>query len=415
MVNRRLPPWALPLAALLAISLAVSAAISLLTGGREIADDAANLLELAQRPLVLFESYETSGLGPHWGSQPPLLPLLWGVLVAPWSLVFSDFWAIRLGALSWTGVMLLVVYAVLTRLEAVPEPRVRRALWLYALLPSVWGATTVLPQEEIYVGGGVLLCYAAAATRRWRSLPPLLLLLGFAGKYFALVALLPLAFASPRPWRNAVAWLALVASALAAYLGYHWLAHGAVPLSNYRIDPSGSISIWALLWQLGIQPETRVVSLLGVLLAGGIGLALSWQARRDRVPLPYAVASVFYAALLSVSQTFPGYVLWVVPLALVCFARMREALHRRLLVVGMLGWSVAEWGQNLARGIELELQGTHGEGKAAVAELATRLLGAGFPYHALHVLCLVAVLASGALLIAVLWSAGKAEASTSPT
>ncbi len=51
-MNRRLPPWAFPLAALLAISLAVSAAISLLTGGREISDDAANLLELSLRLLA---------------------------------------------------------------------------------------------------------------------------------------------------------------------------------------------------------------------------------------------------------------------------------------------------------------------------------------------------------------------------
>lgn len=409
-MNRRLPPWALPLAALIAISLAVSAAIAALTGGREIADDAANLLELSLRPLALFESYETSGLGPHWGSQPPLLPLFWGPLVAPWSAVVSDFWAIRLGALSWTAVVLLALYVVLVRLEHVPETRLRQTLWLYALLPSVWGATSALPQEEIYVGGTVLLCYAAAATRRWKQVPALLLLVEFAGKYFALIALLPLAFASPHPWRNALLWLALVAAALAAYLGYHTVAHGVTPLSNYWIDPSGSISMWALLWQLGLQPPTRVVSLLGVLLAGGVGLALSWRGRRDGMPLPYALASVFYAALLCVSQTFPAYVLWVVPVALVCFARMREALHRKLLVAGMLAWAVGEWGQNLVRGVELELHLPSGEGKAAIAEGVARLLGPDFPYHALHVALLVLVVASGALLVAVLWSAGRAEA-----
>lgn len=406
----RLPSWALPLVVLAAISLAVSASISALTGGLDIADDAPRLLYLVRHPFALWSSYEQTGLGPLWGSFPPLLPPLFGLLVRPFSWVAPDFWAIRLGTLCWTGVIGVVLYRLLRDLEGVPERESRQALWLFALLPSVWAGTSALPEEEIYVAGYVLLLYAAARTGRWGWVPALLVLTALAGKYFALIVLLPLAFASPSPWRNAALWGALLVATLGAYVGYHQLRFGVAPILSYQLPPTSSISVWALLWNLGWQPPVRIVGPAGVVVTGLVSLGMSWLARRHGVPLRHSLAVTLYVALLFVATTFPPYVLWAVPLVLCCWVRMSSERQRVWLVVGMLAWSAGEWGQNFFRGVYLALRVERSEGKEIIAALTEAALGADFPYHAVHVAFLALTIASGLALLALLWNAGRDEA-----
>jgi hypothetical protein len=70
-------------------------------------------------------------------------------------------------------------------------------------------------------------------------------------------------------------------------------------------------------------------------------------------------------------------------------------------------WGVGEWGANFFRGVKLALDTDRPGGKEALANLAERFFGAGFPYHAAHVGCIALVLASGVAQICLLWAAGK--------
>ena len=90
-------PWVGPVLALVTVSLGLSTLLYFTTLGREIADDPPALLSLVRNPFALFGDYIAAGFGHRWGSFPPLLPLLFGTLVAPWTWIAPDFWAIRLG------------------------------------------------------------------------------------------------------------------------------------------------------------------------------------------------------------------------------------------------------------------------------------------------------------------------------
>jgi hypothetical protein len=399
---------------LASLSLLAAFALHAATGGREIAEDAPFLLGLARRPFVLFRSYVEARTGSNWGSFPPLLPLLFGAPIRPWNGLVSDFWTIRLGVLAWTALALLALERVLVRLEHVEPARVREALFAFALLPSTWGPAALLPQEESYVSLFALALYAAARAGRFRVVPALLVLTALSAKYFLLVLAVPLAFATPRPWRRLVAWGALAGGALAAYVGYHALRFDLLPIVSHRVAPTMSISVWGLLWHLGVQPALPIVSLSGVAGAGLAALAFSAGARARAIPLPYATAGALYLALLALPITAPAYVLWVVPLALICFARIPRARDRLALAGLMLAWSAGEWIANLSRGTALALAVDRGEARSAFAARMVELLGADFPFHGVHVGAIALVLASGAATVWLLWRAGRDEAARAP-
>jgi hypothetical protein len=107
-------------------------------------------------------------------------------------------------------------------------------------------------------------------------------------------------------------------------------------------------------------------------------------------------------------------VLWVVPLALVCFARIQQARARLALAGLMLAWSAGEWVANLARGTALALATERGEARSAFAARMVEWLGADFPFHAVHVAAIALVLASGAATVWLLWRAGRDEAARAP-
>jgi hypothetical protein len=406
------PVWLLPVAALVAIALVSSALLAEVTGGREFANDAPSLLDLGRRPFVLFSSYEATRLGPNWGSFPPLLPLFFGALVRPFAAVTDDFFAIRLAVLAWTALALIALEQVVDRVERAPRERVRESLWTYALLPSVWGPIAFLPQEESYVSLFALALYAAARTGRYWLVAPLLVATALSAKYFLLVLVAPLAFATPRPWRRLVGWSALVGGVLCAYLGYHWLRFGLVPILSHRVEPTMSISVWGLLWHLAVQPPLPLVSLAGTVLAGGAALAFSAAARARGLPLAHAMAGSLWLALLFLSLTAPAYVLWVVPLTLVCMTGIREARLRALLVVLLAAWAAGEWTANLARGTAMAAG--RGDAVGAIAARVVDLVGSGFPFAAVHVAAIAVVILSGALLTALLWRTGCEEARVQP-
>jgi hypothetical protein len=404
------PVWLLPLAALVGVSVVAAALLSAVTGGHEIADDAPSLLHLARRPLMLFSSYEAEGTGPNWGSFPPLLPVLFGVLVRPFDAVASEFWAIRLGVLAWTATLLLVLAAVLAREPRADAPRAREALLLFALLPSVWGPAAVLPQDESYVALFPLALYAAAVRSRHGLVAALLVATALAGKYFLLVLAAPLAFANARPWRRLVGLGALPGGVIAAYVGYHWLRFELTPILSYRVEPTMSISLFGLLWHAGIQPPLATVSVAGVALAAGAAVAISEAARARGVALPFAMAGTLYAALVLLSITAPAYVLWALPLALVCYVRIPDARRRASLAVLFFAWAAGEWTANLARGAPLALAGDRGAAKSAFAERIMNLLGADFPFGAVHLVAIALVVASGVATTVLLLRAGADEA-----
>jgi hypothetical protein len=409
-VSRR-PVWLIPLLALCALAIGFAALAWLASGGREFADDAPSLLRMVHRPFALWQSYEETGLGRRWGSFPPLLPPLFGVLVWPWTSLASDFWAIRLGALSWTVALLGALAAIMRRLERTPEGKARTALACFALLPSVWGAAGVIPQEEAYVACFALALFGAGRAGAWGAVPALLVLAALAGKYFLAILLLPLAFASPRPWRNAIVWGGALAAALAAYVGYHALRFGVAPILDYAgVGAQGTLSIWSLLWELGVRPSDRVTARLGVLTAGLAAFAISADARRRRVDLAFSCAATLYVTVLAISRSFPGYVIWALPLALICWTRVRDRATRVALPLAMLAWSGGEFGANLFRGVHLALDVERAAGKSALAERVEALLGAGFPFYGAYVACLALLVASGVTILVLLLRAGIAEA-----
>jgi hypothetical protein len=393
---------------LCAISLPLAAAVYALTGGREIADDAPHLLVFVRNPFILWQSFQESGLHSRWGSFPPLLPPLFGLAVAPW-LWLPDFWAIRLGALSWSGLALIALWLSLTRLERVPAAATRQACWLFALLPSVWGAIAFIPQEEVYVSLFVLALYAAGRAQRFDLVPWLLALTALGAKYFVLILVVPLAFASPRPLRNLVVFGAVASGTLALYIGYHYASFGLTPVLSHVLSPEGSISIWALAWNLGIRPSAEVIRTASVLVTCSAVLAFCGLAWRRGIGLSFTMAASLYLTLLGVSITFPAYVLWNVPLALLCVSCMRERAHRLAAIALMFTWAGAEWSSNFFRGVGLALGSQRAAGKEVFASRLEGLLGAGFPYHAANTAFVALVVAAGIGLVAVLWRAGLAE------
>jgi hypothetical protein len=364
-------------------------------------------LALVRNPLVLWGNYRDAGFSDLFGSFPPLLPLLFGLLVWPWTLVLPDFWAIRLGVLSWSLVTLWLLHDELSRTESRPVRLHRLALWTYALLPSVWGAIALIPQEEVYVSIAALLLYRAARVGAWQWVPILLVLTALAGKYFLLILILPLALASPTPIRNLFVFGGVSVATLAAYVVYHELAHGLMPILSHRVDPSAGVSVWALLWNLGIRPSPTWLNPLSVGLCGLVVLTFGLLARRDSLPLAQSFTISLLLTLLTLSITFPAYVLWAVPLSLICLSDLRSRTSQAATIALLVAWGVGEWGANATRGISANLTAGAG-GKPALAEWVLALVGPDFPFHALHLGCLLLVVTSGIGLVVLLWADARA-------
>ena len=403
------PLWLGPLSALLVLGVGASGAIAWVTGGREIANDAPHLLVFAERPFVVWQNHVETGIGYSWASFPPLLPTLWGALIAPFTWVFDDFWSIRLGVLAWCAVALIALHAVLARTPGVDVSGHRLALWTWALVPSVWGSVGMLPQEESYVSLFVLGAYFALATGRESWIPWILVATALGAKYFALIVLVPLAFTTDRPIRNGVVWGAAVGAALGGYLLYHELRFGEMPIVDYYLDPSSSISLWALAWNLGFQPDAQIISQLAVLLTGGAVGLYCLAARQLGVPGVFHTAGGMYVALLTISTTYPAYVLWGLPVALVALAQMHAPRDRFVTIALMLAWAAAEWGANLARGVALALRADRTEGKEAIGRAAESVFGPDFPWYDVHLAFLFLAAGSGVALAAQYFAVGRRE------
>jgi hypothetical protein len=382
-----------------------------LSGGREVADDAKRLIDFARRPFILWGDYRAEGLSDAWGSFPPLLPPLFGILVSPWLAAFPDFWGFRIGVLSWSVVAFFVIYIIVGRLLRLPPDRQRSALLIFAFLPSVLGAIAFIPQEEIYVSLFTIILYIAARNERWNLVLPLLALTLLAGKYFLLVLAIPLAFMTKRPFRYLCLWVGVSAALLAAYIGYHRTLFGLSPVIGHVIDPGSSLSIWALLWNLGLRPDPQVVKLASLILVIAAVFIFSRKASRRGLPLPFTLSGTLYITLLCISITFPAYVLWTIPLTVICTALMERGRGRAWAIVLLFLWGFGEWSANFLRGVHLALRTERAAGKTALAGAAERFLGAGFPYQASHVVCIAVVIACGGGLIYLLWTGGLRYAS----
>jgi len=389
---------------LILISLGLAFSLFYLTGGKEIADDAGHLLDFAKKPFALWGDYRQSGIPGRWSSFPPLLPLLFGSLVMPWFFL-GDFWAIRLGVLSWSIVAMIAYYFALSKADEIPEEWKKKSLIMFILLPSVWGGIALIPQEEIYVSLFVLAFYIFVRKGWWRWMVWLFILDVLAGKYFLLILAVPIALMSPRPLRYFLQWLGAVAAVLLVYIGYHRVFFGLNPLLSYELDPAGTLSIWGLLWNLGIRMPPRLVMGLSGLLALILAYAFSARACR-KCPPGNVMAAVIYITILSISISFPAYVLWALPVMLISVGRMEWRGHRRSAVFLMFAWGVLEWSTNFFRGVALALGTDRPEGKEKLAAFAQKVLGTGFPFSSAHIACLVTLILCGIALVYILWKSG---------
>jgi hypothetical protein len=403
------PVWLGPAAALVAAVALAGGALHLATGGREVADDAPRWIRLVQHPLALFGDYEAIDVSVNYASYPPLQPLVYGALVRPWLALASPFWAVRLGALCWS-LLLLASVPLVARAAGAAADAERRAVWSLALLPSVWGAAALIPQEEAYVALFAVALYLAAARGRSGLLAPLFLLTALAGKHALLAMALPLAARAPRPLRALATWLGPSAAALAAFVGYHALRYDhPLPILAHSIDPQGTLSLWAVPWLLGARPDPGSLGLASIAMTAAAVLALALAARRGGPDLAGLVAVTLLVVLLLLWTTVPGHVLWVLPFAALGVARLQRPAARGTGLAALVLWGVGEWGANfvrgaaLARDAALTQQRESGAGKAALAALAERWLGEGFPYHAMHVALVLLVLGSGVVLAVLSW------------
>jgi hypothetical protein len=367
------------------------------TKGAEVADDAPHLVEFVEKPLVLFGNYKLDGLSDTWGSFPPFLPLVFGVLVKPWMFIASDFWAIRLGVLSWT-LLCLITLAWIGRQSTNDDTKLRHLLYGFVLLPTVFGAIAMIPQEEIYVSLFVLAIYWAARRNKLPWLLPLFVATAFAGKYFLLILTLPVAFYVGNPLKRLMFWLPVVIGLLSGYIAFHYIVHGLTPILSHTISPSASISIWALIWNLGWQLPADLVKPLSVLMSGSLVFGFCLVARRRQPKLENMLGISLVITLLCLSITFPAYVLWAIPISLLAGLKMPAADQRAQTILFII-WGGCEWLANFSRGVALALSTTRSSGKTAIAELATKVFGADFPFAAMQSVFIALVILSGVLII----------------
>jgi hypothetical protein len=398
------PVWLGPALALATLSILLALVLHSVSGGREVGDDAPRLVSLAEHPFALFGEYEKVGISPNFGSYPPLLPALFGTLVRPWLAISSDFWGIRMGAFAWSLVLLLLI-PVVARAVRASATETHRALWLFALLPTVWGAIALIPQEESYVAVYSVGLFLAATTGPGWLLAPLFLLTVLAGKYFLLILAVPLAVFSTHPSRNLVLWVIPSLVALGAYVAYHALTfdHPTPILGHQAGFGGGTFSVWLLLWEAGLQPNLQLVKATSVAITGSCVLGFCLLARRRGFDLLSTVAASLYITLVTLYLSLPGYVLWVLPLMAVRVSMMRERGRRWSAAALMVLWGFSEWGANFFRGAAYALQVERGAGKAAVADAAARVLGADFPYHPTFLALALLVPLCGIALVALLW------------
>jgi hypothetical protein len=396
----------LPLAALTIVSIAGILLLYRLTDGNELADDARKLSEMVLDPLVLWGNYGSAGFSDSWGSFPPLLPLLFGLLTRAWFYFLPGFIAIRMGVLTWTAAVFFILARLMDRTPGIGDKNIRYALRAFALLPSVILTIVVIPQEEIYVAIFSMVLFAAGMRKKWSLVLFLIILTALAGKYFLLVLIVPLAFESGRPKRNIVLWGGVTASILAIYIGYHYLAFGLSPIIGHVVPYDSSLSVWALFWNLGLRldPGTVKAVSLPIVVAGVLTTGI--VADRKNLPLQHAFAVTLFVTLMLLSITFPGYILWNIPFILICAAMASTSRTRYLILLGAFLWGIGEFGANFFRGVHLALSTERSAGKSVVADAASRALGEGFPWHALQTVCLVLVLLSGMMTAWLIWRDG---------
>ena len=388
------------------ISVAGIIAFYRITGGREIADDARMLSRMVFQPFVLWGDYGAAGFSDSWGSFPPLLPFLFGLLTRPWFELFPDFAALRIGVLTWNVVMFMILARFTGRTLGLEEKSVRLILWVFVLLPSVILAIVFIPQEEIYVAIFAIALFAAGIRGRWGMITVLLLLTALAGKYFLLVLIVPLAFASGRPKKNILLWGGLSAAVLGIYVLYHYLAFGLRPILGHVVPYNSSLSVWGLLWNIGLQLEPATVKVVSLPILLAAVLFAGAFANRKGLPLPHSFAVTLYITLALLSITFPAYILWNIPFVLICAAMTRDMRTRAIMIAGAFVWGAGEFGANFCRGVELALSTERGQGKTELALAAQRVFGEDFPWHSFHVACLVIVLVSGAVTASLIWRDG---------
>jgi hypothetical protein len=392
--------------ALVASHLAIASLLAAVTGGREIGDDAPHLLDLIRSPFSLFSDYRAAGQTDTWGSFPPLLPPVFGLLVRPWLATGSDFWAIRLGALCWSVLALLGFHRLARGALGIPRRRLASALWLFALSPSLIGASAVLPQEEAYVCLFGVLLYGAARQERWSLLPVAFVLTAMAGKYFLLVLAIPLAFASPRPLRELSRCILAPAVVLALYIAYHQLRFGLMPILEYQLNPAGAISAWALAWNLGFQPPAQIIQITSTLTTGSLVLVFCWLGRRRGFPLVFTVAGTLWIALLGISMAMPPYLLWNLPFLMLIFT-MLERRPVRWAHAGLIYlWGGIAYAAKLLRGVDLALSMDRPAGKTIIGDWAVRVVGADFPFGEAHLVLRALLVAIGLGFLALLWMEG---------
>jgi hypothetical protein len=413
-VNRR-PIWLGPALTLAILGIVVALVLHAVSGGREVGDDARRLVSLAEHPFALFGEYRQVGITPNFGSYPPLFPLLFGALVRPCLAFLSDFWGIRMGVLAWSLVLLLLIPAVARSVRA-SESETRYSLWLFVLLPSVWGAIALIPQDEAYVAVFSVALYLAAATGPGWLLAPLFVLTVLSGKYFLLILALPLALFSERPIRKLGLWVIPSLLALGGYVAYHAVTFDhPTPILSHHAEPGGTLSLWLLAWELDIRPNVQLVKLMSVSITGLCVLGFCLLARRRGLDLLSTVSASLYITLVTLYLSLPAYVLWVLPLMVVRVSTMRERRRRLTGAALVVLWGVFEWGSNFVRGAWLALQVERSAGKAAVADAAVQILGADFPYHATFVLLAMLVPLCGVALVTLLWLEAPPRAPTGAT
>ncbi|MCU4187128.1 hypothetical protein K6U06_22390 [Acidiferrimicrobium sp. IK] len=359
--------------AFLAVILVVRVATLILVGhfvhGREISDDSGLQLVLARDPFGRL-----TNTGAPYGQYPPFFGALLAPTVALFSPVVSDFYVIRITAITWE-LLTAALYAVsLHRLGA--GARTRRWCYLaWLTVPMTWMTSTVMGQKDFVPA----FFFAATLLLAWRRSWVLAALAASVGvvaaKIFLLLPLVVLVFLCPPGRRREV--LAAGAAPIVAVYAYLVIlgavqGHGLALLHFHPNAPFGTQG-WTLLTlhvSLSNALESRLSEVLAVL---GVAAVLGWWVRTGRPDAggvtpadPTALALMMASAVLAVFSLFyhvnDSYFTMLVPaLLLPAFAGRR----RVLLAVA----TVAPWAVNFFYGVQTAIAEHTVGGKGAFVKL----------------------------------------------
>lgn len=333
---------------LLAVRLVLLFGLGFAVDGRELSNDSDIMLTLANHPLAVLLGMEDAASDVS-NQHPPLLGFLLAFAYKPASLLFQDFYALRLALIFYELVGGWFFYRIL-RLSIAGEGLQRLLLGAFILFPAGWMTTVVMAQDEVVAMAFITLVLWLALTGRHMAAITACSIGVVAGKIFLLVPLAAMVLIMP--YRSIFYRAALAATpALAIYL-LNTVASGMNQAQDSLLSFSPTfpfgVNAWVLVadhFQLNGTQSLRISAPMA--LVGGISPVLLLKLKQKQFEQPAEgfsemLAPLFAAMLLWVFTLFyhvnPEYFIMVLPLLLLTFTKAAQLFAIAVLFSAL--WAV---------------------------------------------------------------------------